>query len=131
MSSSRSNLGPLSTRRRLATVIAVFGIVIVGQRLAAHWPREIEIAFEVSPQVDELDVDYLLDEGAVASARFTQPDAKKTVFRHSVRLQPGEYQVRMTVYRADGPAVEDARVLVVPTDGVTRFDLRGLATRSE
>jgi hypothetical protein len=131
MSGSRSNLGPSSTRRRLATVIAVVGIVIVGQRLMARWPRETEIAFEVSPQVDELNVDYLLDEGAVASARFTQPEAKKTVFRHSVRLQPGEYEVHMTVYGAGGPAVEDARVLVVPTEGVTRFDLRGLATRSE
>lgn len=126
-----SNLGPSSTRRRLAIVIAVVGIVIVGQRLAAHWPREIEIAFEVSPQVNQLDVDYLLDEGGVASARFSQTDAKTTVFWHSVRLQPGKYEVHMTVYGSAGPAVEDARVLVVPTEGVTRFDLRALAARSE
>lgn len=131
MSSSRSNLGPSSTRRRLAAVIAVVGIVIVGQRLASHWPREIEIAFEVGPEVNELDVDHLLDDGAAASARFTQSDAKTDVFRHSVRLQPGEYEVHMTVYGSAGPAVEDARVLVVPTEGVTRFDLRGFGTRSE
>jgi hypothetical protein len=131
MSDPDSNLGPSSTRRRLATLIAVVGIVVVAERLVAHWPRGVEVAYEVSPDVTELDVDYVYEGGAVASARFRQPDSKRTVFRHSVKLQPGDYQVLITLYRPGGPATEDTRMLRVPAKGVTRFDLREITTRSK
>lgn len=131
MSHPDPNLGPSSTRRRLATLIAIVGVVVVAQRVVTHWPRGVEVAYEVGPDVTELDVDYLYDDGAVASARFRQPDAKRTVFRHSVKLQPGEYQVLITVYPSEGPATEKTRTLRVPAEGVTRFDLREIPTRSE
>lgn len=126
MTDTRSNLGPSSTRRRLATVIAMIGIIFVAERLVSRWPRNVEVAYEVTPDVSELDVDYLYREGAVASARFRRLEAKTTIFRHVVRLQPGEYRVLLTLYRPEEAAVEEDKVLVVPAEGVTRFDLRDI-----
>ena len=131
MRDSGSNIGPSSTKRRIATVIALIGVVFVGNLLAGVWPRSVEVAFTLDPGVTEVDVDYLQEGEAVASARFKQPDAKTTTLRHTVRLQPGEYQARITVYRTDGPGVEHVMVLVVPAEGLTRFDLKEATTRSE
>jgi hypothetical protein len=103
------------------------GLAVVGARLAGAWPRSVEVAYELGPNVRALDVDYMHDESAVASVRFTQSDAKTTVFRHTVRLQPGEYRVQITAYGFSGLAFEDSRALRVPADGLTRFDLRTAA----
>jgi len=126
-----SNIGPSSTKRRIATAVALIGVVFVGNLLARAWPRSVEVAFTLDPGVTEVDVDYMQEGKAIASARFQQPDTTTTVVRHIVRLQPGEYQARITVYRADGPASEHAKVLSVPAKGLTRFDLKGVTTQSE
>jgi hypothetical protein len=120
-------------KRRIATLIALIGMVFVGGLLARVWPRNVEVAYSLDPGVTELDVDYLQEgEGeAVASARFEQPKAKIVLFRHTVRLQPGEYEARITVYGPDGRGVEHGKVLVVPAEGLTRFDLREATSRSE
>jgi len=112
-------------------LIAVIGLVVVAQRVAGHWPRGVEVAYEVEPDVTELDVDYLSDGATVSSARFHQPAEKSTLFRHSLKLQPGEYRVLITLYRAHGPATEDSKTLRVPADGLTRFDLRSMTTQTE
>lgn len=124
MRDSSTNIRPVSTRRRLATVIAVIGILVVGRQLMARWPRSVEVVYRVDPGTAQLHVDYLQDGSAVASARFTQPDENATVFRHVLELAPGRYQVSITSYRAEGPATEDAKELSVPGEEVTRFDLR-------
>jgi len=111
-------------RRRIATVVAIIGAVLVGNHLASVWPRTVELAYALDPGIDELDVDFIHEGEAVASARFRQPDEKSILIRHSVRLQPGEYEARITLYRPGGPAVEHQRVLLVPAKGLTRFDLK-------
>lgn len=125
MADWRSIIGSVSTRRRIATVVAVVGVAIVANRLATVWPRNVDVAYEVGPGVVELDVDYLQDGVAVSSARFDQTDGKAERFRHSLRLQPGEYEIRMTLYASEGPAREVARTLSVPAEGLIRIDLRG------
>jgi len=112
-------------------LIALIGLVFVGSLLARRWPRSVEVAYTLDPGVTELDVDYLQEGEAVASARFKQLDAKTTVVRHTVHLQPGEYQARITAFGTDGRGSEHAKVLVVPAEGLTRFDLREATTRSE
>jgi hypothetical protein len=118
-------------KRRIATVFAVLGMVLVGGHLARVWPRTVEVAYSLDPGIVEVSVDYLQEGEAVASARFKQPDAKTTVVRHAVRLQPGEYQARITLYPSEGPAIEHTKMLVVPADGLTDFDLKQVTTRSE
>ncbi|MBW2378163.1 MAG: hypothetical protein JRG70_01205 [Deltaproteobacteria bacterium] len=112
-------------------MVALIGVLFVGNLLARVWPRSVEVAFTLDPGVTEVDIDYLQEGEAVASARFKQPGGKTTVVRHSVRLQPGVYQARITVYRNEGPGVEHTKILLVPAEGLTRFDLKEATTRSE
>jgi len=112
-------------------VVAVIGVIFVGSRLERAWPRNVEISYRVDPGSTAVDVDYLQESDAVASARFKLPEAKATVVQHTVRLQPGEYQARITVYGSDDRGVEHAKVLFVPGEGITRFDLTEATTRPE
>ena len=112
-------------------VVAVIGVIFVGGRLGRAWPRDVEVSYRVDPGSTAVDIDYLQESEAVASARFKQPEAKTTVVRHTVRLQPGEYQARITVYGSDNRGVEHTRVLFVPAEGITRFDLTEAANQPE
>jgi hypothetical protein len=125
MADWRSSIGSVSTRRRIATLVAVVGVAIVANRLATVWPRNVDVAYEVGPGVVELAVDYLQDGEAVCSARFHTQDGKAQRFRHSVKLQPGEYRAQITVYASEGAAREFGRRLSVPANGLVRIDLRG------
>ena len=125
MTDWRSLIGSVSTRRRIAAVVAIVGVAVVANRLATVWPRNVDVAYEVGPGVVELDVDYIQDGEAVSSARFDQPDGKAKRFRHSLRLQPGQYEARITLYASEGPAREVARTLSVPAKGLIRIDLIG------
>jgi hypothetical protein len=103
----------------------------VASRLARSWPRDVEVRYELDPGVVELDVDYVQEGEAVASARFRQEDPKNSLIQHQVRLQPGTYQARIMVQRADGRGLEHTRALIVPSEGTTRFDLKTVTRRSE
>lgn len=111
-------------KRRIATVIAVIGVALVGTQLARAWPRDVEVAYLLGPSAVALDVDYLEEGEAVSSARFTRAAMKSNEVRHIVRLQPGHYEARITLYRADGTGIEHSRALIVPAEGLKRFDLR-------
>ena len=125
MTDWRTIIGPVSTRRRIATLVAVVGVAVVTHRLATVWPRNIDVEYEVGPGVVALDVDYLEDGEAVSSARFSLSGGKPERFRDSLRLQPGQYQALITIYVSEGPAREVARQLFVPAEGLIRIDLRG------
>lgn len=111
-------------------MIALIGVLFVGSRLAGVWPRDVEVAYRLDPGVTGLDVDYLQEGEAVASARIVPHDPSGTAIRHTVRLQPGQYETLIMVYGPGDRAVEHAKVLLVPTEGLTRFDLREATTRS-
>ena len=107
-------------------MIAIIGAIVVGNHLASIWPRDVE-----DPAVAEIAVDYLQEGDAVASARFKHSDAKSTIVRHTIRLQPGEYDARIILYSSDGRGIEHQRKLLVPAAGLTRFDLKDTTKRSE
>lgn len=131
MSGLRTIIGPSSTKRRIALLIAIIGMLVVGNHLASIWPRDVQIAYTVDPHVTGIAVDYLQEGDAVASVRFKQPDAKSTDVRHTVRLQPGDYVARITLYSSDGSGIEHQRRLRVPAAGLNRFDLKKATKRSE
>ena len=118
----------MSTRGRIAIVIAVIGVVVVGQTLADAWPRETPIIYEVGPDVGELDVDFLQNGEAIHSVRFRRAYRSSQTLAHTPRLAPGRYQLHVTVRVQDSGAAEVVRALVVPTgtEGPTRIDLRAL-----
>jgi hypothetical protein len=108
----------------IATAIAVIGVAWVGSHLVRAWPRTVEVAYALGPDITAVDVDYLLGGEAVGSVRFRQTDGNTGDLRDAISLPPGEYEAQITVYRASGPAVEHRRTLIVPAAGLTRFDLR-------
>jgi len=105
-------------------LIAVIGAVFVAGSLASRWPRDVDVTYEVGPEVTELDVDYLEGGQAVASVRFRAPEGGSPDFRHTVRLTPGQYRVHITLHGQDGWAFEEARMLDSPAASMVRFDLR-------
>lgn len=115
--------GPSPTRKRLATVVMVVGLAVVGSQLAGVWPRNVDVVYEPGPEVERVDVEIIQDGEAVASARFTRAADEGGPIFHTISLQPGEYRAHITVYRLDGRGIEHSRLLIVPPDGVTRFDL--------
>ena len=129
MTDFRSIIGSGLSRRRIAAAIAIVGVVVVVNRLADVWPRNVSVAYELGPGVTELDVEYVQDGEALAGARFRQPNKKTNLFSHSVRLQPGEYRVRITLRGAETPALLEMRTLTVPSQGVAHFDLREVRLR--
>ncbi len=112
-------------RGRLAILVAVVGIAFVGSRLARAWPRTVPLVYETD--ASQLDVDIVLDNEAMQSARFRRAANQDPggVFAHELSLPPGEYQLQITTYDGDGsPADYYERTLTVPAEGTTRFDLR-------
>jgi hypothetical protein len=118
------NIRPSSTKRRIASAVAVLGAILVASQLAGIWPREVEVEYLLDGQIRAVEVDYVQAGETVSSARFSRAALGGSDVRHRVRLQPGEYQALITVYRADGTGVEQSRTLIVPIEGLTRFDLR-------
>lgn len=111
-------------RKRLATVIAVVGLAVVGGQLARAWPRDIQVAYQTGPEVRRVDVDIVQDGKAVVSARFNRATGDDGAILHTLSLQPGQYRARITIYGPDGRGIEHSRPLTVPAEGLTRFDLR-------
>ena len=105
-------------------MVALVGLAVVGGQLARRWPREVQLEYLPAPNTTRLDVYIVQDREAVSSVRFEHPRGPAREFSHTVSLQPGRYRALITVYREDGHAVEHQRLLNVPTDGPTRFDLR-------
>jgi len=116
--------GPSPTRKRLATVVVVVGLAVVGGQLARVWPRDVEVAYQPGPQVRRVDVDVVQDGQTVASARFNRASGDASAIFHTLSLQPGEYRAHITVYGPDGRGIEHSRLLIVPADEVIQFDLR-------
>jgi hypothetical protein len=122
--SSNLNIGPSSTKRRVATAVAIVGLILVANQLAGVWPREVEVEYLLDEGIQAVDVDYVQEGETVTSARFTKAALRGSNVRLRVRLQPGEYLALITVYRTDGIGVEQSRKLVVPAEGITLYDLR-------
>lgn len=116
--------GPSPTRKWLATLVVVVGLVVVGAQLARVWPRDVEVVYQADPGTNRLDVEVLRDGEAVKSARFTRSAGDARPFVHTISLQPGEYQAHITAYGPEGHGVEHSQRLVVPGDGSIRLDLQ-------
>ena len=131
MTHTRKTIGSLSTRRRFVTWIAVIGVAFVGHRLTRLWPRTLSVSYDAGPKVTDLYVDYVLDDAAIRSVRLRSRREQPGLFRHRVRLKPGAYELRITVYRKSEAATETSRHLTVPMPrpGDVRFDLRADALK--
>ncbi|HBP18538.1 MAG TPA: hypothetical protein RMH85_11800 [Polyangiaceae bacterium LLY-WYZ-15_(1-7)] len=119
-------------RRRIATLVVVVGVLVVGGRLFDAVPRDVHLRLRFGPDhaaVREAYVAYEQDGEEVVGARFHRPD--ETV-DHELSLAPGRYAITATLRTEEGGRVI-RRALRVPSDGVVHVDLydRVMAHRIE
>jgi len=112
-------------RRRIARVVAVVGVLLVGLTLFDAAPREVAVRYRLGPDhrdVAEARIAYVQDgdELKVVSFRYER-GGPETIF-HTVELSPGRYDVVARLRRPDEVQTV-TRHLEVPSDGVVRIDL--------
>ena len=106
-------------RRRVAMLVAVVGVLVVGGRIFEAVPREVSVEYSVpESEVEEVAVAYFLDGDEVSGVRFESTHN----LRHTLDLSPGRYRVEAVVRANDGQRVV-RRALRVPADGVVHIDL--------
>ncbi|MEM9071918.1 MAG: hypothetical protein AAGE52_25640 [Myxococcota bacterium] len=109
-------------RRRLATLVLVVGLLVVGGQVSQVVPREVAVRYRLSThvQVNEVRIAYLDGEDEVSLVRFAaEPGAE---LAHDVTLTPGRYRIEAVLRGADGQRLVH-RALRVPADGVVHIDL--------
>lgn len=108
-------------RRKVALLVALVGVLLVGSRLAGAVPRDVAIEYRLESQrpVQEVRIAYILDGEEVVGARFEGPGSRVS---HEVSLPPGRYRVEALV-RDEGTQRLVRRALRVPAAGIVYIDL--------
>lgn len=111
-------------RRRLAPLVLVLAVVVVGAEASRAVPRETRVHVRLSDPaaVREVGIDYLGTSGAATSARFSYPRGAQPRVDDVRDLAPGHYTLHVDVLRADGSSSADERELDVPAEGVVLVD---------
>lgn len=113
-------------RKRIATMIAMVAIGVIGGHLARNWPRDVDVRFHFGPnhgRLTEATVRYLLEGEEVKVVRFQHAEGTfPEVLDHRVELPPGRYEIEATL-RGIGPTELIRRSFDVPTEGTVRLDL--------
>jgi hypothetical protein len=116
-------------RGRIARLVAVVGVLVVGAQFLPIIPREVELRYDLGPAhatVSGLELVYQAGDDDLASARFGFGEEGPRLVDHSVRLAPGAYDVRATLSTSLG-SQRFVRHFEAPADGVVRIELFDLA----
>lgn len=115
----------LKHRKRLAPLVILVGLVVVGATVFDASPRETEIRYDLGPRhedVVEARIVYVTEGQEVKGVRFQWDDGAPPSLRHTVELAPGRYDIQAEVMGArDHRRIR--RALRVPADGLVRVDL--------
>lgn len=107
-------------RRRVAMLVAVVGVLVVGGRIFEAVPREVSVEFSVPEHgVEAVQVAYFLSGDEVSGVRFDSP---RPPLRHTLSLSPGRYHVEAVIRAGEGQRVV-RRALRVPAEGIVHIDL--------
>jgi len=112
-------------RRRIARVIAVVAIAVLGAHFFANIPREVDLRFDLGPDHDRwtaVQISYQIDGGEVAGVRWSYRRGAPRAIRHTVSLVPGRYEV-VGMLTAGSRQERVRRAIEVPADSVIRVDL--------
>ena len=110
-------------KHRIAAIILAIAVIIIGPRLTRIWPSTVKIEYDLPAQITQLDVDYTLNGDAMLSARFGKSMTETEKIQHELKLQPGRYDVIFKLYDGDHSVSEITRTLLVPNEGMVRFQL--------
>lgn len=115
-------------RRRLASVVALLGLAVLGLTLWPAVPKETELELVLGPdhaQVVEVRVAYVQQQEELQGVRLRFPEGAPGVVRHRVSLPSGRFEVRLDLLRRGAPALSFVRTFETPADGVVRLHLGG------
>jgi hypothetical protein len=117
----------LKHRQRLAPLVVLIGLIVIGGIIFEASPRETEIRYDLGPSHRDIEtarIAYLLDGDEVLGARFRFDDGAPEALRHTVELSPGRYEVKAEL-RGRAVSRDLSRVIRLPADGVVRVDVGG------
>lgn len=117
----------LKHRQRVAPLILLIGLIVVGGTVFEASPRETEIRYDLGPSHRDIEtarIAYMLDGDEVLGARFRFEEGAPSALRHTVELAPGRYEVKAEL-RGRTVARDLSRVIEVPAEGVVRLDVGG------
>lgn len=112
-------------RRRIARLIAIVAIAVLGSHFFSTIPRDVELRYDLGPDHDRwtaVEVSYQMDGGEVAGVRWLHRRGAPRSIRHTVSLAPGRYEV-VAILSAGSRRQTVERAIQVPADSVIRIDL--------
>ena len=115
--------------KRIAPLVAVVGVFVVGGQLKSVAPTEVEILYRFGDDhrnIRELNVSFRRDGDEQKGTRFTEASGFGSELQHVIELAPGRYEVVFEV-RGENVSYDVTRALVVPSEGVVGFDVFDVA----
>ena len=113
-------------RRRVARVVLVVAVLVVGLELWPSFPRDTELEYALGPghgRIVELRVAYIQDGEEVHGVSFRWDAGAPEAVRHSIKLPAGEFQLRCELRERGGDSRAVQRTLTTPAEGVVRIHL--------
>jgi hypothetical protein len=108
-------------RRRIAAVVLLVFVVVVGLDLSQTVPRETHLALDLGgdhAEVRSIALSYTSGDELALEARRRYPDGAPDRLRESLDLMPGHYDVRMHLVYADGRIRTREGQFDVPAEGI-------------
>ncbi len=115
---------PPERRRRLAPLILVVGLAIVGKLAHDDMPRDQDLTYALPSSVRSLRITYLAGDEQITGLERHFPDGPPAFVSHVPSLTPGHYRLAVEMVDPDGGVTHLDRSIEVPTDGDLRISLR-------
>ena len=102
-------------RRRVATLIAVGGVLFIGTHLANAWPREVPIEYIVPDDTESLEIRYRLNGELIQTVKFGKALCASGRIPHQPSLAAGTYHIEAIVLR-EGRSQLYKRSFIAPSE---------------
>ena len=112
----------LRYKAKLAFLVLIAGLLLIGREIGSAYPRDVDIVFELGPshrRHEVLDVRYLLDGEEVRGASYRGDEGLDETIDATVSLSPGRYTISAR-FDEDAPV---ERRLDVPAEGRVHITL--------
>jgi hypothetical protein len=113
----------LAHRRRLAPLVIVGGLLVVGWRVFGALPQEIHLRYDLGDAhaaVEEAELGYFLNGESYHTVRFGYPEGAPSRIDHRLRAGPGRYDVVVILRTSEG-ATRVEQTFEAPTEGIVRL----------
>ncbi len=123
----------MSAKKLVARFALVAAVLFGAWWMSRAWPVEIEVVYELGDRrLSAMDVEFVQDGELARRTEFRWSAPPETRPRHTVRLRPGDYTLRIVLHTAAGERLRSENYLTVDraTEQVVIRAGDGAATRS-